>query len=66
LLQHDSFLGFSPSCYNKPNGCSATRALAPGPDHHHQEQQELTLNYNYSHWREFETNRERINKNSKY
>jgi hypothetical protein len=20
--------------YNKPNGCSATGALAPGPDHH--------------------------------
>jgi hypothetical protein len=22
--------------YNKPNGCSATGALAPGPDHHQQ------------------------------
>jgi hypothetical protein len=21
--------------YNKPNGCSATGALAPEPDHHH-------------------------------
>jgi hypothetical protein len=24
--------------YNKPNGCSATGALAPGPDHHHHHQ----------------------------
>jgi hypothetical protein len=23
--------------YNKPNGCSATGALAPGPDHHKQQ-----------------------------
>jgi hypothetical protein len=26
--------------YNKPNGCSATGALAPGPDHHHNQQQQ--------------------------
>jgi hypothetical protein len=24
--------------YNKPNGCSATGALAPGSDHHQQQQ----------------------------
>jgi hypothetical protein len=28
--------------YNKPNGCSATGALAPGPDHQqHQQKHEL-------------------------
>jgi hypothetical protein len=26
--------------YNNPNGCSATGALALGPDHHHQQQQQ--------------------------
>jgi hypothetical protein len=26
--------------YNKPNGCSETGALAPGPDHHQQQQQQ--------------------------
>jgi hypothetical protein len=25
--------------YNKPNGCSATGALAPDPDHHQQQKQ---------------------------
>jgi hypothetical protein len=25
--------------YNKPNGCSATGALAAGPEHHYQQQQ---------------------------
>jgi hypothetical protein len=29
--------------YNKPNGCSATGALAPGPDH----QQQPTCRYKY-------------------
>jgi hypothetical protein len=26
--------------YNKPNGCSATGALAPGPDYQQQQQQQ--------------------------
>jgi hypothetical protein len=26
--------------YNKPNDCSATGVLAPGPDHHHHQQQQ--------------------------
>jgi hypothetical protein len=26
--------------YNKPNGCSATGGLAPGPDHKQQQQQQ--------------------------
>jgi hypothetical protein len=25
--------------YNKPNDCSASGSLAPGPEHHHQQQQ---------------------------
>jgi hypothetical protein len=29
--------------YNKPNGCSATGALAPGPDHQQQPTKEPTL-----------------------
>jgi hypothetical protein len=31
--------------YNKPNGCSATGALAPGPDHQQQQQQQHIINY---------------------
>jgi hypothetical protein len=31
--------------YNKPNGCSATGALTPGPDHHHQHLVRLVTSY---------------------
>jgi hypothetical protein len=27
--------------YNKPNGCSASGALVPGPDHQQQQQQQI-------------------------